>query len=254
MNETAERIRDQGLITVVQAPVEDRVFDWGKAVAHGGIKLLGIPVTLRNVTEITSDLADEAHLEVGVTNVLRPEQVSVAVAAGADFVLTPIVDPEVIDAAKQRGLTCIVGAHTPTEVARAIDWGADLVTIHPIGVMGGPAYFEALSRMFRETPLLVSGGIDVESAPTFLEMGALAAIVDKGVFPMDGHEPAALEVITARAVALCEVCADAMGTPKRASFSKVLRLPPESGAFDDMTQPDITKELAVSDLLIEEEP
>ncbi|HJL04388.1 MAG TPA: bifunctional 4-hydroxy-2-oxoglutarate aldolase/2-dehydro-3-deoxy-phosphogluconate aldolase [Polyangiaceae bacterium LLY-WYZ-15_(1-7)] len=217
---TLATIREHGLIAVIDLPIAERVFDWGMAVSKGGIELLGIPATLPNVTEVISDL-DDANLTVGLTGVLRAEQVSIAVAAGAEFLITPIADAEVIGSAKGYGLTVIAGALTPTEVHRALDSGADLVSLHPVGAMDrGDEFFRAMLRTFPDTPLVASGRIDVENAPTFLECGAAAAIVDKGVFP-DSNDPSATDIISMRAVALVEVCAEALGMPKRSSFTEL---------------------------------
>ncbi|MFW6049806.1 MAG: bifunctional 4-hydroxy-2-oxoglutarate aldolase/2-dehydro-3-deoxy-phosphogluconate aldolase [Myxococcota bacterium] len=210
MSSTIERIRSEGLIAVVEADAGERLFDWAIAVAKGGVKLLGIPAWLPNVTEITSDLADEAGLEVGLYGVVGTEHVSLALAAGASFVLSPICDASVIQAARERGVAVIAGGATPTEVARAAGSGADQVSVFPVGSLGGPGYIAMLHQQFPEVDLLAAGGVDVDSAPAYLEAGAAAAIVDRGVFP-DSSEPAALEVITARAEALTEVCAEVVG-------------------------------------------
>jgi len=223
MTSTIATLREHGLVAVIDAPVTgDKVFEWAMAVSKGGIQLLGIPVTLENVTEVVSDLTDEADLVVGISHVLEPEQVSVAVAAGAEFVFTPIADAEIIQAAKSRGLTVIAGAQTPTEVANALAAGADLVSLHPLGAYGkaGELAYEAVQRSFQGVPLAVSGGVDVENAPAFLERGAAVAIVDRGVFP-EASEADATDIITMRAVALVEVCSEAMGTPNRISFSEL---------------------------------
>ncbi|MEM9072519.1 MAG: bifunctional 4-hydroxy-2-oxoglutarate aldolase/2-dehydro-3-deoxy-phosphogluconate aldolase [Myxococcota bacterium] len=223
MTSTLAAIREQGLIAVMDGTTPERVFEWAMAVSKGGIELLAIPVRLENVTEVVSDLddVDDVNLVVGIAGVLQAEEVSIAVAAGGEFLISPVVDENIIEASKSRGLVTIVGATTPTEVHRAVNAGADLVSIHPVGALGKPeAYFDAMRRAFPDTPLIVSGGIDVELAPALLEAGAAAAIVDKGVFP-DATEASALEVITMRAVALVEVCADVMGMPKRSSFTEI---------------------------------
>lgn len=210
MSDTIERIRSEGLIAVVDVDVEDQLLAWAGAVARGGVKLLGVPAWLPNVTEIASDLADEAGLEVGIFGVVSADQVALALAAGANFVLSPTCNPEVIRGAKERGIAVIAGGATPTEVGWAAEAGADQVAVYPAGALGGPAYVEALHKLFPNVDLLASGGVDVENAPAYLEAGAVAAIVDRGVFP-DSAEPAALEVITARAEALTEVCAEVVG-------------------------------------------
>lgn len=210
MSDTIERIRTEGLIAVVDADVGEQLFDWAIAVAKGGVQLLGVPAWLPNVAEVTSDLADEAGLVVGIYGVVSAEQVSLALAAGAGFVLSPVCDEVMVSSAKERGMAIIAGASTPTEVARAIASGADGVSVFPAGPLGGPDYLEMLHQHFVGVDLLASGGVDVDNAPAYLEAGACAAIVDVGLFP-DASEPAALEIITARADALTEVCSEVVG-------------------------------------------
>ena len=223
MTSTLATIREHGLIAVMEGAEPERVFSWALAVSRGGIELLAIPVTLKNATEVVSDLDDveDVNLIVGISGVLHPEQVSIAVAAGAEFLITPIFDPFIVEAAKSRGLVTIVGASTPTEVRAAIETQADMVIVHPIGIVGKPVeYFRNLQRTFPDVTLGVSGEIDVELAPALLEVGAAAALVDRGVFP-DSDDPSALDIITMRATALVEVSAEVMGMPSRASFSDI---------------------------------
>ena len=244
MSSVSATILEHGIIAVIDSPVEEELLNWAIAAAKGGIKLLGVPVTLESVMDTVSDLSDDADLVVGISGVMKAEQVSIAVAAGAELVITPVADPEVIGAAKSRGLTVISGAWTPTEVGASLQAGADFVSLHPLGTHpGGKAYYEVIARMYPETRFLVSGQVGVQNAPDYLELGAAAAIVDRGVFP-EANEPSALEIITARAVALVEVCTDALGMPKRASMTDALK-PAESAASDLPTE-------EISDLLVHE--
>ncbi len=224
MSDTAHLIRDHGLIAVVRAPVEDQLFAWAIAVAKGGIKLLGIPVQYPQVTEVASDLADEANLSVGVSGVVSVDQVMVAVAAGAHFVISPVCDIEIIHAARARNLAVIAGAATPTELLRCAGAQPDLVAIHPATGLGGPDYVKSLKEDFPDLLLAAAGGVDVEAAPAYLEAGAACAIVDRGVFP-DDADPAAAEVITMRALALTEVCSEVLGS-ERISMTEILTRPP----------------------------
>ncbi len=216
----AAEILEHGLIAVVDTPMVERVSEWGSAVAEGGIRLVAVPVTAARVTELAAELADQADLLVGISGVVLPEHVAIALAAGADYVLSPIASPEIIAACRERGVTIVAGGATPTELALARAAGADLVSLHPAGAFD-PSYFEAVARSIAGPHLLASGAVDVESAPTFLERGAAATIVDRGLFP-DSHEPAAIEVIRARASALTEICADVLGVPSRVSLTDVL--------------------------------
>jgi len=218
---TGQLITAEGLVAVVNAPVQQRLFDWAIAVAKGGVQFLGIPVTYPQVTEVTSDLADEANLTVGVSGVITSDHVSIALAAGAEFIISPICDPEIIKAARDRGLTVIAGGATPTELARCIAAEPDLVTVHPAGLIGGVEYVREVVQQFPGVEIVASGGVDVENAPSYLEVGAAAAIVDKGLFPQD-EDPAAVEVITMRANAMIEVVAEIRGEEKRLSMTDII--------------------------------
>jgi 2-dehydro-3-deoxyphosphogluconate aldolase/(4S)-4-hydroxy-2-oxoglutarate aldolase len=222
VSKTLLHIQEHGVIAVVEAPVRGQLLHWAKAVAEAGVTMVGIPVSLPDVTEVVDDLSDEAGVIIGVTNVTGVDQISVALAAGATFVISPICDPEIIRAGSERGIDVIAGAATATEIARAREAGAEMIAVHPVGAMGGVDHFRLLAQQFRGVPLLASGAVNPDNAPAFLEVGALGAIVDEGVFPQPS-EPAAGEVIRARAAALMEVCADAMGTPKRISFTEAIK-------------------------------
>ena len=212
-------IREQGLVAVLDVAVGDALRAWGLAIRQGGIEVIAVPVTQPEVTETAAELSDEADLLVGVSGIVTPEQVSVALAAGVEFVASPLADPDLIDAAKQRGLTVVAGAATVTEVATAWRAGADMVCIHPLGFLEhGPEILESMLRTFPDVPFAVSGGVGVDNAPTFLEVGAAAAFVDHGLFPEVG-DPNAREVLTTRTVALVEVAADVLGRPARSSLA-----------------------------------
>ncbi len=212
-------LRERGLVAVLDVEVGDALRSWGLAVKEGGIEVLAVPVSHPSVTETVAELSDEADLVVGITGVVAAEQVSVAVAAGVELVVSPIADRDIIEAAKQRGLTIVAGATTPTEVAWAASAGADLVSLHPIGfATRAEDYLASMLRTFPELPLAVSGGVGVDNAPTFLAAGASAVFVDHGLFPEVG-DPSAQEILTTRALALVEVAADVLGRPARSSLA-----------------------------------
>lgn len=214
---TLDLVREHGVIAVVTSPREDRILEWGRAVAKGGVRILTVPGSLSRVTELTADLVDEAGLHVGVSGVVTAEQVSSAVAAGAEFILSPVSDREVVAAARTHGLTVITGAATPSELLRASTLMPDLLALFPAAALGGASFFRDFAPQLFSAPICAWGGVDVETAPSYLEAGAVAAIVDRGIFPSN-DDPAAAEVIEMRARALVEVCADALAMPVRISM------------------------------------
>jgi 2-dehydro-3-deoxyphosphogluconate aldolase / (4S)-4-hydroxy-2-oxoglutarate aldolase len=210
MSGTVSLLRRHGVVVVVGAPREEIIIEWSAAAADGGIRMLAIPVDCPCVTEVASDLVDDAELSIGVSGIVSVDSLMIAVAAGARFVLSPICDRAILDAARARGIDVILGAATPNEIVYCASLQPDAIAVHPVGVLGGPAYFKTIQNLAGAIPIIASGSVDVEHAPSYLEAGALGAVVDSGVFPAD-LDPEAHKVIAMRAMALTEVCNEVLG-------------------------------------------
>jgi len=206
MTDVLERIRAEKIIAVVSTPDPAALLEAALAALAGGIGLLGVPATAPNVADLVQDLSDRTDLAVGICDVVSVDQIALAVAAGAQFVLSPICDPEIVKMCRANGLVVIAGGATPQEVSTAAASGPDLVTIFPAGHLGGPAYLRMLQAHLAGLALGVAGGVDVENGPAYLEAGAAVIIVDRGLFP-EVIEKESASIITMRASALVEVCA-----------------------------------------------
>jgi 2-dehydro-3-deoxyphosphogluconate aldolase/(4S)-4-hydroxy-2-oxoglutarate aldolase len=135
---------------------------------------------------------------LGLGTVLDGATARAGVAAGARFIVTPAVRPEVIRACQQLGVPILSGALTPTEIASAADLGADVIKIFPAEFFG-PAYIKSLRAVFPHIPLLPTGGVTVKTIADFLRAGAFATAAGSALL-----DPAALKArdwpaITARA-------------------------------------------------------
>lgn len=111
---------------------------------------------------------------VGVGTVWDPGKVQEAKKAGASFVVTPVVLPEVADACRQEDMLCVLGALTPTEIYQARLAGAKLVKVFPVQPVGGPRYIEALNGPMGGVPFWVSGGVPIEDVAAYLRLGVKA--------------------------------------------------------------------------------
>lgn len=120
---------------------------------------------------------------VGVGTVTDAGQVGPAVEAGARFVVSPIVDPDVITECAQRGVPCLPGAATPTEIHHALELGATGVKVFPALQLGGPGYLRAIRGPLGHPPLVPTGGVDLGNAADFLDAGAVALGVGSSMFP-----------------------------------------------------------------------
>lgn len=161
-----------------------------RALYDGGIRLLEItfnqksPARLEQTPEAIR-LVKQAlpeDLRVGAGTVMSPEEVLAAKQAGAEFILAPNVNRDVIRAAVEAGLCAIPGAMTPTEIADAYAAGAQLVKLFPAGNLG-LGYCKAVMAPLNHIPMIAVGGVDQHNLPDFLRAGFLGAGVGSCLTP-----------------------------------------------------------------------
>ena len=164
--------RDLALAVVRAAHIPDPA-GLAEALAGAGIRLVEFTFTTPGVLDAIAAAALVPGVVVGAGTVLTAAQAEDAVAAGARFLLTPDVRPEVAAAAHAAGVPLIMGALTPTEIGRALDLGAAAVKIFPAG-LGGPDYLRAVHGPFPDVRLIPTGGVNTGNARAFLDAGAYA--------------------------------------------------------------------------------
>ena len=142
---------------------------------------LTVPDALEVIREVARDLGGEILLGAGT--VLDPETARAAILAGAEYVVAPTVNFDVIRMCRRYDKVVMPGAFTPTEVLAAWEAGADVVKVFPADV-GGPNYLKALLAPLPQVRLMPTGGVDLDNAAAFLKAGACclgvgSSLVDK---------------------------------------------------------------------------
>ncbi|MFJ9776001.1 bifunctional 4-hydroxy-2-oxoglutarate aldolase/2-dehydro-3-deoxy-phosphogluconate aldolase [Kitasatospora sp. NPDC101157] len=204
MNDLSE-LSDDPVIAVVRAPRIPDAAALCAALAEGGIAFTEFTYTTPNVTDHLSR-ASGAGWRVGIGTVLTAEQAERGIDAGASFLVTPGCRPAVAEAGRARGVPVVLGALTPTEVARAVDLGAAAVKIFPARSFG-PGYFKDLRGPYPDVPLVASGGVNAGNAAEFLSQGALAVCAGTDVVPPAAVEAGDWAEITRRAREFTRACA-----------------------------------------------
>ncbi|MFO8012005.1 MAG: bifunctional 4-hydroxy-2-oxoglutarate aldolase/2-dehydro-3-deoxy-phosphogluconate aldolase [Phycisphaerae bacterium] len=173
-DDVLERMCRVGLVPVVRAPSPEGLLDIARALAAGGIPICEVTMTVPGAIDGIRRLAGEVGDEVlvGVGSVTEPGQAEEAIDAGAQFVVGPVLVPEVIEVAQERDTVVVPGAYTPTEVFQAHTLGADIVKVFPAS-LGGPSYIKALLAPMPFLKLLPTGGVNLETAGDFLRAGAV---------------------------------------------------------------------------------
>ena len=170
---TLKRILDGGIVAVVRAESGARLAQVVKALAEGGVTAAEITFTVPDAVEVIRQVRREVGDAVclGAGTVLDPETARAALLAGAEYIVAPTVNLDVIRLCRRYDVPVMPGAFTPTEVVAAWEAGADVVKIFPADV-GGPNYLKALRGPLPQIRLMPTGGVDLNTAESFLKAGA----------------------------------------------------------------------------------
>lgn len=170
-------IRRSRVLAVLRAP-DATVFPAATTVlAEAGIDCVEITLTSPGALHALAAMARAAERDgttIGAGTVLTRDQAAAAVDAGATFLISPSVAIDVIEVGRERGITVITGAATPTEIEAAWQLGAHMVKVFPAAQLGGPAYISAIRGPFPDIPLVPTGGIRIDVAAEYLAAGAVA--------------------------------------------------------------------------------
>lgn len=144
-----------------------------EAAIDGGFKICEFTLTTPDCLDHLSDFRSkyEGDVMIGCGTIMNPEDAAAAVDAGSEFIITPVMLPDVIVWCKERNIVCIPGCQTPTELTMAYRHGAPLQKLFP-GVAGGPGWVKAVSSALPFLAINPTSGVDLDNAGEFLRMGA----------------------------------------------------------------------------------
>jgi 2-dehydro-3-deoxyphosphogluconate aldolase/(4S)-4-hydroxy-2-oxoglutarate aldolase len=169
------RIKAERAIAIVRTDSRERAIAVADAAVAGGFRVVEITYSFAGASEAVAELADtnKSNLLIGAGTILKRSQAHEAVAAGARFLVSPCVLPEVIDAAHELEVAVIPGAFTPTEIYTAYLLGADIVKIFP-AVRFGPEYLRAIRGPLPHIPIMPTSGVDASNVADWFSAGAVA--------------------------------------------------------------------------------
>jgi len=169
------RVTNLGIVAILRAPSGDLLAEVADALLAGGIDVIEVTFTVPKAEQVLQRVADRLGDKVllGAGTVLDTETARIALLAGARFLVTPVVNCDVIRLCRRYDRLVMPGALTPTEVLTAWEAGADIVKIFPSEVTG-PSYLKALHGPLPQIRLMPTGGVNLETAADFLRAGACA--------------------------------------------------------------------------------
>ncbi|MBN2474108.1 MAG: bifunctional 4-hydroxy-2-oxoglutarate aldolase/2-dehydro-3-deoxy-phosphogluconate aldolase [Pirellulales bacterium] len=174
-DETLSRIINSGVIAVLRAPSGEMLADVAEALLAGGVEAIEVTFTVPGAHRVLEQVADRLGDKVllGAGTVLDPETARTALLAGAEFIVAPTVNLNVVRLCRRYDKAVMPGALTPTEVLAAWEAGADVVKVFPSDLTG-PKYLKALHGPLPQVRLMPTGGVNLQTAADFLRAGACA--------------------------------------------------------------------------------
>jgi 2-dehydro-3-deoxyphosphogluconate aldolase / (4S)-4-hydroxy-2-oxoglutarate aldolase len=167
------RVLDCGIVAVIRSPDSLQLVEVAKALLDGGVTVAEVTMTVPNALAVLRAVRDELgdRMLLGAGTVLDAETARAVMLAGADFIVAPTLNLDVIRLCRRYDKLVMPGAFTPTEILTAWEAGADIVKVFPADVVG-PAFFKAVRAPLPQIKLMPTGGVDLTTAADFLKAGA----------------------------------------------------------------------------------
>ena len=169
-----ELIQEMGrtrLVAVVRSKSAEEALATAKAVAQGGVQFIEITFSVPSALDVIEILVAEGRLHVGAGTVLSNEEAEEAIGTGAQFIVSPSLELNLIPICHEANVPCIPGAATPTEILAAARAKADLVKIFPADTIGGPDFVRQMSGPFPDIRFMVSGGVSLTNIKGYVQAG-----------------------------------------------------------------------------------
>jgi 2-dehydro-3-deoxyphosphogluconate aldolase/(4S)-4-hydroxy-2-oxoglutarate aldolase len=167
------QVLDCGIVAVVRSPDSQQLVEVARALADGGVTVVEITMSVPNALDVLRQVRQALgdRLLLGAGTVLDPETARAVLLAGAEYIVAPTLNLDVIRLCQRYDKLVMPGAFTPTEILTAWEAGADIVKVFPAEIVG-PPFFKALRGPLPQIRLMPTGGVDLNTAAAFLKAGA----------------------------------------------------------------------------------
>jgi 2-dehydro-3-deoxyphosphogluconate aldolase/(4S)-4-hydroxy-2-oxoglutarate aldolase len=166
------------LVAVIRTASVDKAEVAARAMARAGVRLVEITLTIPDAFELIAKLATDDEFAtqgaiVGAGTVLSGAQAEDSLIAGARFLVSPALIPEMIEAARARDAMTMPGTMTPTEMVKAAELGADYIKVYPLATIGGPDFITNVRRALIHLPLVATGNVEYDEIPAYFKAGVV---------------------------------------------------------------------------------
>jgi 2-dehydro-3-deoxyphosphogluconate aldolase / (4S)-4-hydroxy-2-oxoglutarate aldolase len=164
-----------GVVAIIRADNSEQLIHASRALIDGGVSGIEITMTTPNALKVIADVRRVFGDKVlaGVGSILDVKTAEAAIEAGAEYVITPVLKPDVIAFCNRVGKPIFSGSYTPTEAQTAFELGADFIKIFPADGLG-PKYIQAIRGPLPHLKIVPTGGVDINTAGDFIKAGCVA--------------------------------------------------------------------------------
>jgi 2-dehydro-3-deoxyphosphogluconate aldolase / (4S)-4-hydroxy-2-oxoglutarate aldolase len=164
-----------GLVAVIRAESHDQAERVADACTQGGVGAVEITYTVPRATSVIEHLAKKfsGDILLGAGTVLDPETARIAILAGAQFIVSPSLNPDTARLCNRYQIPYMPGAGTIREVVEAMECGADIIKVFP-GETLGPAFVKAVKAPLPQASLMPTGGVTLENVGEWIRAGSVA--------------------------------------------------------------------------------
>ncbi|WP_394237753.1 bifunctional 2-keto-4-hydroxyglutarate aldolase/2-keto-3-deoxy-6-phosphogluconate aldolase [Niallia oryzisoli] len=205
------KLRDEAIVAVIRAEDKEQGLKVSEAIRQGGIKFLELTMTVPGALDIIKELSERYKGEdvvIGAGTVLDPETARLAILAGAEYVVSPNLAPEMVKLCNRYRVPVMTGVMTATEVVQAMELGVDVIKIFPGGAFG-PSIIKDLKGPLPHGNYMPSGGVSLENAAQWLKNGAFA--IGTGSSLTAGAKTGDYEAVTKTAAEFVSIVREAKG-------------------------------------------
>ena len=170
------KVLQSGIVAIVRTDNAEKAKKLVEAISIGGIKVIEVTMSVPGAIDVIKELAvycNREEITLGVGSVLDPETARAAILAGAEYVVTPCLNPSVIKLCNRYQVPSMPGAMSVKEVVEAMEAGADIVTVFA-GALLGPQFIKAVHGPIPQAPLMPTGGVAVDNVREWFAAGAVA--------------------------------------------------------------------------------
>ncbi len=206
-----DELAESGVTAVLRGVDEDDIVPVAEAVYEGGVTALELTADAKRCSEMIAAVdraLGDTDAVIGAGTVMDAAAARNVVEAGAEFVLAPNLNEEVIEVCNRAGVVCIPGVMTPTEADRAMAAGADMLKMFPASTVG-PGHIGALQGPLGDVPIMPTGGISTDNVADYFDAGAVAVGAGSALVNYEAIEDGDMDGVRERAETFVAAVEDA---------------------------------------------